>query len=143
MRAFHPKGARFPVVTADNKRTKPWKHTVTELALAARGEAPAIDGPVIVELALYLPRPKSAPQRVKHPAKKPDIDKLVRAILDALTYARVWNDDSQVVSLLATKRFAGGADDQPRGVPRAEITVQPLELSALAAEWDHVTEVNA
>jgi len=47
-----------------------------------------------------------------------DIDKLVRACLDALTDAGVWNDDSQVVGLTAIKVFAGEVDslDMPGAV---------------------------
>ena len=53
-----------------------------------------------------MPRPKSAPKRSTPAAiKRPDIDKLARAVLDALT--GVWlEDDSHVVCLRATKRIA-------------------------------------
>ena len=52
-----------------------------------------------------------------------DIDKLTRAILDALTDAGVWNDDSQVVRLLARKVFAGEyfALDKPGAVINVEV----------------------
>lgn len=42
----------------------------------------------------------------RHPAGKPDIDKTSRAVLDAITSAGVWADDSQVVELYATKAWA-------------------------------------
>lgn len=38
--------------------------------------------------------------------KSGDIDKLTRCILDALTDAAIWNDDSQVVTVIASKRYA-------------------------------------
>jgi Holliday junction resolvase RusA-like endonuclease len=38
------------------------------------------------------------------PTAPPDIDKLARAVLDALT-GIVYDDDSQVIELQATKRF--------------------------------------
>ncbi len=74
------------------------------------------DGPVKVELNFYLPRPAghygtgrnfntlkpSAPGR---PAVKPDVDKLVRACLDAMT-GLVFRDDSQVVTIVARKLYA-------------------------------------
>jgi len=41
--------------------------------------------------------------------KRPDLDKLVRAVFDALTNV-VFKDDSQVVSVFASKRLAGPGD---------------------------------
>ena len=105
MKAFMPRGGRFPVVTADNKKTKPWRQAIIDACLAS--DFAMAEGPVRLEVAFYLPRPKSAPKSVQQPAKKPDLDKLVRAVCDALTAAGVWRDDSQVVRLTATKTFAG------------------------------------
>lgn len=129
MRAFMPKRARFPVVTSDNQRTKPWKSSVSAAAFEAKGgeDASAIAEPVEVAIVFYLPRPKSAPKRVTQPQTKPDLDKLVRAILDACTDAGVWVDDAQVVTLLARKTFAGGLDDKATGVPRAVVSVKRVE----------------
>jgi Holliday junction resolvase RusA-like endonuclease len=39
------------------------------------------------------------------PCTRPDLDKLVRAVLDALTM-RVWRDDGQVVEVKASKRYS-------------------------------------
>lgn len=41
----------------------------------------------------------------KHKVTAPDLDKLVRAVFDALTQAGVWADDSQCVDLVASKRY--------------------------------------
>jgi Holliday junction resolvase RusA-like endonuclease len=66
-----------------------------------------------VQLIFRLPRPKAHYGKagtVKPgylsavPLVYPDLDKLVRGVLDALT-GRVWADDSQVSSLLARKRY--------------------------------------
>jgi hypothetical protein len=38
--------------------------------------------------------------------KRPDLDKLVRAVFDAIGSAGVWADDSQVVTVHAHKRLA-------------------------------------
>lgn len=128
MKAFMPKNGRFPVVTSDNLRTRPWKQSVTFEASVAMAATKPIADPVTVSVLFYLPRPKTAPRSVLEPAKKPDIDKLVRAILDALTDAGVWIDDSQVVSVAARKCFAGGARDKATGVPRAVVSVKREEL---------------
>ncbi len=126
-RAFIPKGWKRPIITADNARTKPWRQAIVEAALAANGNAPPLDGPAHVAVLFLLPRPKSAPRRITEPAKLPDLDKLVRALLDGLTTAGAWRDDAQVVSLSARKAFAAGARDLigGRGVPRAEVMVTP------------------
>ena len=54
-----------------------------------------------------LPRPPSVPvHRRLRPTVKPDIDKLVRAINDALT-GILFPDDCQVVSIQMTKEYEG------------------------------------
>ncbi len=64
-----------------------------------------IDGPVTVALEFVLPRPKSAPKtRTPAATKRPDVDKLARAILDAITGICV-ADDAQVTHLCAKKRL--------------------------------------
>lgn len=57
----------------------------------------------------------SAPER---PVGRPDVDKLARAVLDALTEAGVWKDDCQVVELTGRKVYAG-----PGVRPGAEIEI--------------------
>jgi Endodeoxyribonuclease RusA len=59
----------------------------------------------------------SAPAK---PAKRPDVDKWARQVLDAMTGV-IYADDGQVVSLLAVKDFAVGD-----GPPRTEIEVSVL-----------------
>ncbi len=124
-KAFLPKGWKRPIVTADNAKTKPWRQAIVDAARAWLNGCAPLDGPAKLTVRFYLPRPKSAPKRVTEPAKRPDLDKLLRAVCDALTAAGVWRDDDQVVTIAATKAFAGGARD-PRGgagIPRAEIEV--------------------
>lgn len=126
-KAYIPRGWKRPIITADSARTKPWRQAVVDAALVAIAGAPPIEGPAHVGMTFFLARPKTATRRVVEPAKKPDLDKLTRALLDALTTAGVWRDDAQAVSILARKAFAGGPRDPlgPAGVPRAEIAVTP------------------
>lgn len=66
-----------------------------------------IAGPIAIYIDLVLPRPKSAPKSYTPPAiKRPDVDKLARACLDAIT-GTVVRDDAQIIDLHATKRLAG------------------------------------
>ncbi len=85
----------------------------------------AAGAPVAVAMVFLLARPKGhygtgrnadtvRPSAPACPAGKPDLSKLVRAVEDALTVARLWRDDSQVVALNVAKVWAGGG--QPPGV---------------------------
>jgi crossover junction endodeoxyribonuclease RusA len=89
----------------------PWRADVRAEVLAAmgaRGHRGFRRGtPVWVRLEFVLPRPVSTPKRRTPPAvKRPDLDKLTRAVLDALTSAGLFADDSQVVELRPLKRLA-------------------------------------
>lgn len=90
-------------VVTDQKRAvlKPWRATVTT-ALAAEGHAFGKD-PVWVGLHFVLPRPASVKRRL--PSTRPDLDKLARACLDALTDSGVVADDGQVVVLNLSKIY--------------------------------------
>lgn len=95
------------------KGLRPWREMVTcqarnAMALARnRAAVTTFEHSVGLHIAFVLPRPASYPKHKYRPAiKKPDLDKLSRAISDSLTDAGVWRDDSQVVELFATKRLA-------------------------------------
>jgi len=65
--------------------------------------------PVVVKIVFVLPRTKAMRNRPSADSpmvQKPDVDKLGRAVLDALKSAGVYADDSQVVTLLMHKRRA-------------------------------------
>lgn len=78
-------------------------------------------GPVEVTAVFSLTRPKSRPKRDLFPDRKPDLDKLARALLDSLT-GTVVRDDAQVVGLRVKKRYA-----RPDEQPGAMITVEESE----------------
>ena len=115
MRAF-VRGGR-PVVTHDNARTKPWQAVIGYAATQAGVRLAS--GPVLVEARFYFPRPSGhlgkrglKPSAPAHPLTRSsgDVDKLARALLDALTGV-AYADDSQVVELRASK----GWSDEMRG----------------------------
>lgn len=109
-RAFMPKGARFPIITSDNPRLKEWRTLVAYTAQQYVSESGQFAGGVTLRVVFQLPRPKSLPKHVHVHTKRPDCDKLVRGIFDALTRV-IWADDSQVVQVLARKVYA------PLGLP--------------------------
>lgn len=130
MRALLTKQGRAVAVNSNSSRLALWRNDVVEAAAKCAPAVGPLQGAVSVRLEFRLPRPKShyrtganadllrdaAPL---YPAKAPDIDKLTRCILDALTVAGFINDDALVVALDASKRFATLAN--PSGV-RIEVT---------------------
>ena len=63
-----------------------------------------LEGPVLARIEFRLPRPASAAKRVTLPAKRPDLDKLTRAVFDALKGIAIV-DDSQIVDMRVSKIF--------------------------------------
>lgn len=79
-----------------------------------------LTGAVAVDLLFVMPRPKTG-RRVL-PAVRPDIDKLTRLVLDALTDAGVIVDDGQVTDLTVRKRYPDA--DQPWTLPEPGVRVK-------------------
>lgn len=114
---FKRGNGKLGVAVSDaNPKSRDWKNSVRSEAASVLGEGfPLLAGPLHVEMAFTLPRPKghfgsgrnaqqvkaSAPQ---FPAGKPDVLKLARAVEDALSSV-VWRDDAQIVSELLLKRY--------------------------------------
>jgi Holliday junction resolvase RusA-like endonuclease len=95
--------------------------TARAVEAARADEWETVDGPVEIEVRFRLPRPKSRPEDVWH-AVRPDVDKLVRAVLDALSSARLWRDDSQVAYLRVWKRYETPGDPTGASIALREIT---------------------
>lgn len=135
MRAFQPRGMKFPIVTETNRNVRSWSQLVAEGAgneLSKQPDPRVITDPVRVTAEFHLPRPKKYQRRglvVAH-CKAPDLDKLVRAVLDALS-AVVFDDDAQVVELLAIKRYAD-VDRVPHVTIRVEATPGTRTIEAPA-----------
>jgi len=91
----------------DNKELGPWRERVALAAHAALNGEDPLRGPVTVHLQFVLYRPLSTPKTKPTPpaTKAPDIDKLARACLDAMTHV-LYADDAQVTHLTAEKRVA-------------------------------------
>lgn len=122
-RAFRNKHTGRIHQVESSARVAPWRSDVRDAALSAMGYrvdgdpiADPLAGPVTIRLTFRMPRPKghfgsgrnagavrlTAPA---HPAGKPDVDKLARAVLDAIT-GIVIADDALVVQLDARKEYA-------------------------------------
>jgi Holliday junction resolvase RusA-like endonuclease len=111
----------FPRAFTDEK-TASYENLVALAARQGRSGVPAFNGPLTVTITFYLQRPKRAPRRVVHPATRPDLDNLVKAVLDGCNQAGIWMDDAQVVELRAGKRY---------GDPRCEVEIASMAAPSL------------
>jgi len=137
--AFISKSTGKPIVVDKDVRLPQWRAKITSAAIDKQAEymhtMPALYatlpfvGGVGISIDFVLERPKThfgsgknvdkvKPGAPSHPATMPDIDKLMRAIFDALTDAQVWKDDGQVVWVQATKTYANAGQ-----APGVQITV--------------------
>lgn len=116
MRSFRHAKTGAVITTGDNPGTKPWKQQVAQVALSMNLPQFEPHVPVYMAMNFYFSRPKSVSAK-KRPAMttKPDGDKLVRAIFDALK-GIVIHDDSQVIEHHCRKHYGGP--------PRVEIRIQ-------------------
>lgn len=111
-----------PVVAHDNPRLAAWRTLVARDARNAAHTAgwdTPHDGPVAVEARFYLPHPKR-PKFPDHAATKPDLDKLARAVGDALAApGGPITEDSRIVTWTLTKQWA-----DPEHGPGVMVTIR-------------------
>jgi crossover junction endodeoxyribonuclease RusA len=102
------------VMVESSKSLPAWRECVSYAARKAAGESIFTSAPVSVVLFFYFPMLKGhyhKDGRVRDTAPhwkstKPDIDKLMRAVLDAMSGV-VFRDDSQVARAVLTKTYSG------------------------------------
>lgn len=117
MKAIPKRNGTGFIMTSTNKGLPNWENAVASEA-AKQADETLWQGPVRVHVAFYFSRPASHygtgrnRHRIKDSApRKPitknknDLDKLCRAILDALSGV-VYEDDSQVTALVTSKHYA-------------------------------------
>lgn len=92
-----------------NPRARRWRADVVAASRSTRdGQATALVGPVEVTADFRFIRPitvRGMRGTVPISRSTGDLDKLLRAVLDALALANIYRDDSQVVSVRATKSY--------------------------------------
>lgn len=103
------------VVVEQSRGVEPWRQAVR--AEAQRQDGRFETGPVSVDVLFWLPRPKShygsgrnaaklKESAPRYHASQPDLDKLARAVLDAVVQGGAIRDDSQIAVLHAEKFYA-------------------------------------
>ena len=130
-----------------------WKAAL-ETAISRVSPPPmsVVGGAIGVEMVFWMPRPVSIPRRRRErPEVMPDIDKLVRMVLDAAS-GLVYDDDGQVVDLdvrlfyadppyvpgMALRFFAVKADDPAFRMPvwcAATLRLQQLDALPEVGAW--------
>jgi len=103
-------------IISANPKLNAWRQTIAD-QVSQQTAVRLIEAPTTVRLVFTLPRPKSVSiKRRSTPTTKPDLDKLIRATLDAISlpkYVQLLTDDSIVTDIHAAKRYA---DHTPPGV---------------------------
>jgi len=122
-----PKGKGRPRATVFGKHarvytpqeTAVYENHVAQCYLAKYANAEPYQGAVRLEIVAVFPFPKGAywPNNAKHHGelreawqsakhvKKPDLDNVLKAILDGLNKANAWRDDCQVCMILMEKTY--------------------------------------
>jgi len=116
-KAFYIKKLERVVTTHTNANTESWRNRIATEAQHTNELRPQSfftdDRRMGYEVSLefVFNRPKSTPKKWRLNTKRPDLDKLVRAVLDGITSILI-PDDSQVVRICAGKCY-GEADQSP------------------------------
>ena len=91
----------------------PWRKAIAEAverALEATGDRSTFSEPVVVWATFYIPRPKTVKRLF--PSTPPDLDKLCRALGDAMSVdAKIIQDDSLIIKWFPAKVYADNPED--------------------------------
>jgi Holliday junction resolvase RusA-like endonuclease len=100
-------GNKIPLIIEASPGLPAWRKAVSDAvkqAMIDSGDLSKFEGAVKVEAVFYLTRKPSVKRA--YPTVPPDVDKLSRSLLDSCK--GVWGDDSQVVRLEVSKKYASG-----------------------------------
>lgn len=117
-RVFVPKGGKFPIAT-DPPKSRKWKQEIRYAAqkrVEESGHQMWKETPLFIEMYFFLLRPKSLSKKIHLPFRRPDLDNLEKAVLDALQGV-VYDDDSRIVRKTSEKIF------HPLGRCGVELTI--------------------
>jgi Holliday junction resolvase RusA-like endonuclease len=123
-------------VRDSSTRSYPWKRDVAQAAGIAMRGAPLIEGPLMLGLEFYIPRPKShygkrglRPSAPPIPIVKPDLLKLARAVEDALSGV-CYRDDAQIAREVLDKFYGEPA--------RVEVRIRRMEPNGSISMADYL-----
>jgi Holliday junction resolvase RusA-like endonuclease len=100
------------VSTYTPTKTRDYETLIAEAASQAMGSSEPLKTPIAAYIYITVPIPASYSKKrsaacldgLERPCKKPDADNILKAYFDAMN-GIVYEDDSQIVSIHATKRY--------------------------------------
>lgn len=101
------------------KSSREYKNEQIEKLNASKGAAwVPLDGPLRVNVTFVSPRPKrmllragDTPEGRIYKTTKPDIDNLLKMVLDIITQSEIWEDDNRVVCISCEDYYASKSED--------------------------------
>jgi Holliday junction resolvase RusA-like endonuclease len=100
-------GNNIPMIVEASPGLPVWRKAVSDAVVQGMqdsGDLSKFEGALKVEAVFYVTRKPTVKR--EFPTVPPDVDKLARSLLDSLK--PVWGDDSQVVRLEVSKKYATG-----------------------------------
>jgi len=100
-------GNSIPLIVEASPGLPVWRKAVSDAVVQGMqdsGDLSKFEGALKVEAVFYLTRKPTVKR--PYPTVPPDVDKLARSLLDSCK--PVWGDDSQVVRLEVSKKYATG-----------------------------------
>ena len=116
-----------------------YKANIIAAYQAARRQIDPLTGPIAITIMAVFPLTKAEAAR-KRPypprwhTKKPDIDNVEKAVLDALTTAGAWHDDNQVCLKWSYPVIAASGDAPRTEIVLAELAEHPAEYLPIPLE---------
>ncbi len=121
-------GDKWQARVYDPKTAEGWKGAIA-LAATPHVPFPPLLGPLQVDIAFAMPRPKAhfrsngelKPNAPQWHTGRTDVDNLQKAALDALTAIGMWADDGQVCLGTISKRYCAAGCH-----PGAQVTISAI-----------------
>jgi len=115
----HPQLKRVVIVDDNDRALKGWRQELVD-AMQRTKPVRALDTSVAVAITIYVPRPRThcrangdlKPNAAKVPPSGRDIDKVARAILDAMQIACWVTNDARVSDLHIRRRYDDGIGER-------------------------------
>jgi len=129
-------GGKFTARVYNPMDADDWKGLIKRAAMQ-RLPAEPIPGPVVCQCQFFMPRPDRLMRRRDPDGPvdcdtKPDLDNLIKAVMDAITQTGLWHDDGQVCDFGESgKWFHAKA-----GAPHALVWVWPKVPPLVAAQLE-------